>query len=85
MSHLSAYETLIVQLSSQGMTIEYELHALILLSSLLLSWKTFCTSICNASTMAMTYSSATRSILCEDAQRKSFEQNSSGEAYTTGD
>ena len=34
MAHLSAYESLIPQLSSQGMTIKEELRALILLSSL---------------------------------------------------
>ena len=32
--HLSAYESLIAQLSSQGMTFDEELHALILMSSL---------------------------------------------------
>ena len=33
-AHLCAYETIIAHLSSQGMTIEEELRALILLSSL---------------------------------------------------
>ena len=39
----------------------------------------------NASTMEMTYASATRAILSENAWRKSFEQSTSGEAYTVQD
>ena len=78
---LIAYETLIAQLYSQRMTIEERLHALILLNSLPPSCETLVTTICNASTTAMTYASATNSILFEDVQCKSFEQNSSCEAY----
>ena len=84
-AQLSAYETIIVQLSSQGMTIEEELRALILLSSLPPSWETFVTMIYNASSTTMTYAFATRAILSEDARRKSFEQNTSGEAYAVQD
>ena len=74
-AHLRAYETIITQPSSQGMTIE-ELRALILLNILPPSWETFVTTICNAS-MAMTYTSATGSILSEAALWKSFELNTS--------
>ena len=84
-AHISAYETLIVQLSSQGMSIEDKLRALILLSNLPPSWETFVTTICNASIMAMTYASATGSIISEDARHKSFEQSISGEAYIVQD
>ena len=67
-AHLSTYESLIAQLSSQGMIIEEELRALILMSNLPFSWETFITvtTICNASTTSMTYASATRVILSED-------------------
>ena len=84
-AHLSAYETIVAQLSSQGMTIEEELRALILLSSQIPSWATFITTICNASSMAITYVSATGAILSEDARRKSFEHNMSSEAYAVQD
>jgi Trp operon repressor len=82
MAHLYAYETIIAQLSSQGMTIEEELRALILLSNLPPSRETFVTTICNATSTAMTYASATGAILSEDARRKLFEQNTSRDAYT---
>ena len=67
------------------MTIEQELRALILLSSLPPSWETFVTTISNATSTAMPYASATGAILSEDARRKSFEQNTSGDAYTVQD
>ena len=85
MAYLSAYEILIAQLSSQGITIEEELSALILLSSLPPSWETFIITVCNSSTATMTYASATVSILSEAAPRKSFEQSTSAEAYTVQD
>ena len=84
-AHLSAYMIFIVQLSSHGMTIEEELRGFILLSSLPPSWETFLMTICNASTIAMTYASMTGSILSEDARRKSFKQSTSGEAYVVQD
>ena len=67
-AHLIAYPH--SQLPSQGMTIEDELRALIFLSSLPPSWETFVTTICNASTTAMTYASATGSIISGDGRRK---------------
>ena len=67
------------------MTIEEELRALILLSSMSSSWETFVTTICKASSMAITYASATGAILSEDARRKSFEKNMLGEAYAVQD
>ena len=61
-ARLNAYETIVAQLSSQGMTIEEELCALVLLSGLPPSWETFVTTIYNASSTAMTYASMTGSI-----------------------
>ena len=84
-AHLSAYETIIVELPSQGTTIEEELRALILLNSILPSWELFVTTICNAYPTTMTYASVTGSILSEDARHKSFEQNTSGDAYMVQD
>jgi hypothetical protein len=46
-AHLNDYEGLISQLSAQGMTIDDELKALLLMSSLPLSWETFVTTVCN--------------------------------------
>ena len=45
-TQLSAYQSFIAQLSSQGMTVEEELRALILISSLPLSWEIFVTMVC---------------------------------------
>jgi hypothetical protein len=70
------------------MTIDDELKALLLMSSLPPSWETFVTTVCNASATAVKYSETTSSILFEDAQRKTFVQNLASEAYTvqsTGD
>ena len=80
-TRLSANESLIAPLSSQGMTIEEELRALILMISLPPTWETFVITICNTFTTTMTYASTTEDILSEDAQRKSFEHNMSSEAY----
>jgi hypothetical protein len=87
-AHLNDYEVIISQLSAQGMTIDDELKALLLMSTLPPSWKTFVTTVCNASAAAVKYSETTSSILSEDARRKTFVQNSASEAYTvqsTGD
>ena len=63
------------------MTIEDELRAVILMSSLPSSWETFVTTVCNASTTAIKYSEITSAILTEAARRKSFTKNSAEEAY----
>jgi hypothetical protein len=87
-AHLNDYEGVIYELSAQGMMIDDELKALLLMSSLPSSWETFVTTVCNSSATAVMYSETTSSILSEDAQRKTFVQNSAGEAYTvqsTGD
>jgi hypothetical protein len=87
-AHLIDYEGIISQLSAQGMTIDDELKALLLMSSLPPSWETFVTTVCNASATAVKYSETTSSILSEDARRKTFVQNSANEVYTvqsTGD
>jgi hypothetical protein len=88
MAHLNEYEGVISQLSAQGMTMDDELKALLLMSTLPPSWETFVTTVCNASAAAVKYSKTTSSILSEDARRKMFVQNSASEAYTvqnTGD
>jgi hypothetical protein len=85
---LSDYEGIISQLSAQGMTIDNELKALLLMSTLPPSWETFVTTVRNASAVAVKYSKTTSSILSEDARRKTFVQNSTSKAYTvqsTGD
>jgi hypothetical protein len=87
-AHLNDYEGIISQLSAQGMTIDDELKALLLMSSLPPSWETFVTTVCNASATVVKYFETTSSILSEDARRKTFVQNSENEAYTvrsTGD
>jgi hypothetical protein len=78
----------ISQLLAQGMTINDELKALLLMSSLPPSWETLVMTICNASTMAMKHSEMTSSIFMENARRKMFVQNMASEAYSiqsTGD
>jgi hypothetical protein len=56
MAHLNEYEGIISQLSAQGMTIDDELKALLLMSTFPPSWETFVTTICNASSAAVKYS-----------------------------
>ena len=65
---LNEYESLSSQISSQGTTIEDELRAMLLMSSLPSSWETFVITMCNASTIAVRYSEATSAILTEAAQ-----------------
>ena len=48
--HLNEYKSLSSQISPQGMTIEDELRAMLLMSSLPSSWETFVAIVCNAST-----------------------------------
>jgi hypothetical protein len=87
-AHLNDYEGIISQLSAQGMTIDDELKALLLMSALPPFWETFVTTVCNVSAAAVKYSETTSSILSEDARTKTFVQNSTSEAYTvqsTGD
>ena len=50
MIHLNAYKATISYILAQGMTIDDELKALMLVSGLQLSWKTFTTIVCNVST-----------------------------------
>jgi hypothetical protein len=66
-AHLNDYEGIISQLSAQGMTIDDEIKALLLMSTLPPSWETFVTTVCNASAAAVKYSETTSSILSEDA------------------
>ena len=80
-AHLNEYESLGSQISSQGTTIEDELRAMILMSSLPSSWETFVTPVCNASTIAIKYSEVTSAILTEATRRKSFTKDSAKEAY----
>jgi hypothetical protein len=53
---LNKYKPIISQLSAQGMTIHYELKALLLLSSLPPSSETFFTTVCNACAAVVKYS-----------------------------
>ena len=80
-AHLNEYESLSSQITSQGTTIEDELRAMILMSSLPSSWETFVTTVCNASTTAIKYSEVTSAILTEAARRKYFTKDSVEEAY----
>jgi hypothetical protein len=81
-AHLNDYEGIISQLSAQGMTIDDELKALLLMSSLPPSRETFVTTACNASATTVKYFETTSSILSEDTRRKTFVHNSANEAYT---
>jgi hypothetical protein len=70
------------------MTIDDELKAILLMSSLPPSWETFVTTVCNASATPVKYSETTSSILSEHARRITFVKTSANEAYTvqsTGD
>ena len=62
-AQLNEYESLSSQLTSQGTTIENELRAMILMSSLPPSWETFVRTVCNASSAAIKYSKVTSAIL----------------------
>ena len=80
-AHLNEYESLSSQISAQGTTIEDELRAMLLMSSLPPSWETFVTTVCNASTAGVKYSSITSAILTEAARRKSFANDLASDAY----
>ena len=80
-AHLNEYECLSSQFSAQGMTIEDELRAMLLISSLPPSRQTFVTTVCNTSTTVVKYSEVTSAILTEAAQRKSFAKDWAEEAY----
>ena len=68
-AHLNEYKSLSSQISSQVKTIEDELRAMILMSSLPSSSETFFTTVCNASTTAIKYSEVTSTILTEAKTR----------------
>ena len=80
-THLNEYESLSSQISAERTTIEDELRAMLLMSSLPSSWETFVTTMCNASTTAVKYSEVTSPILTEAAWRKSSAKDSVDEAY----
>ena len=80
-THLNEYESLSSQISAQGMIIDDELRAMLLMSSLPSSWETFVTTMCNASTTTVKYSEVTTAILTEATRRKSFAKDSVEEAY----
>ena len=75
------YENLSSQLSAQGVTIEDELKALILMSSLPLSWETYITIVCNASGTVVSHSEFKRSIVTEDGRRRSLIHDSTKDAF----
>ena len=78
-AHLNEYESINSQISGQGMTIDDELMALLLMSSVPPLWETFGTTMCNVSSASLKYSKITSSILMEATQRKSFVHNSASE------
>ena len=80
-AHLNEYESLSSQISSQGTTIEDELRAMILMSTLPSSWENFVTIMCNASITDVKYSEVTSAILTEATRRNSFVKVSADEAY----
>ena len=80
-AHLNEYESLNSQIAAQETIIEDELKAMLLMSSLPPSWETFVTTVCNASTMTIKYSSVTSTILTEAAQRKLFANDLANDAY----
>ena len=80
-THLNEYKSLSSQISAQGTTIEDELRAMLFMSSLPLSWETFVTTVCNASTAAVKYSEVTSAILTEASQRKLFAKDSADESH----
>jgi hypothetical protein len=71
-AHLNDYEGVISKLSAQGRTIDDELKALLLMSTLPQSWETFVTTVCNASAAAVKSSETTSSILSKDPRSKTF-------------
>ena len=71
-AHINEYKNLNPQISAEGTTIEDELKAMLVMSSLPPSWETFVTTLCNASTTAVKYSEVTSSILTKVAKRKSL-------------
>ena len=82
MAHLNAYKGIVSQLLAQGMKINDELSALMLMSILPPSWQTFVATMCNSSLTNITYSIATNSITFEDARRKWFVYTTLGEGET---
>ena len=80
-TRLNEYESLSSQISAQRTTIEDELRAMMLMSSLPPYWETFVTTVCNSSTTAVKYSEGTSAILTEANRRKSFAKDSADEAY----
>jgi hypothetical protein len=71
-THLNEYDGIISQLEAHGMTIDDKLKALLLMRSLLPSWETLITTVCNASTTVVKYFETMSSLLTEDAWMKTF-------------
>ena len=62
-AHINKYESINSQLSAQGMTIEEEMRAHVLVYSLPPSWETFVIIMCNESGVVLQYFEAKESIL----------------------
>jgi gag-polypeptide of LTR copia-type len=74
--HLNEFQSLINQLSAMKMTLEDELHALLLLGSLPDSWETLVVTISNAAPNGVvTLSTVTSSLFNEETRRKSTVTN----------
>ena len=82
-THLNSYKGFISQFIAQGMKIGDELHPLLLMSTLSLSWETFITTVCNWRRQI----SHTLWLLVpfEDARQKSFEHISTGDTFMVQD
>ena len=80
-AHLNDYENIISHISTQGMTIDDELKALLLMSNLSHSWETFITTVCNGLCRVVKYSEIASSVLSEDAKRKTFVHESASDAF----
>ena len=80
-SFLNKYENLSSQLSAQGVTIEDELNALVLMSNMPPSWETYVTTVCNASKMIINYSKSKSLILTKDVGRRSFVHDSAKDTF----
>mgnify|MGYP006970556385 CR=1 FL=1 len=63
------------------MTIEDNLKAMTLMSSLAPSWETFVTIVCNASTIVIEYSKVTSATLTEADRTKSLAKKTAIDAY----
>ena len=80
-AHLNDHKSINSQILAQGMTIEDEIKALLLMSSLPPSWETFVTTMCNTLATVVKYFEITSSTLSKDTRRKTFVHKSVSDAF----